>query len=312
MFGWLLAALLLGDPASAGKAKAAPAPAPKTAAPAAAAPTGQAVPGMPIRMDGRDQVDASVPAKYRDEALAAQVQGAMLQQEDVAVWLASNRLVKEGTKPPGTVTGWFAQSRDAKARNWKVSFTSMVGTKQVVYADVDVGLIAPPPKISFQAHPQGRELSADELVLVKARDEVSGRKNWLRCADDYNYSVSFRQGKKGRETVVRALPARHDQKLYLLGGFHEFVASDKGGRAKQFQQTNTCLELQLPKHGRGFYVTHLRSNTPTQFHVFISLSYGRPVYVKTDSRTWLVRNGLVSVVDKNSLKSVKTEKPAAH
>ena len=299
MVGWLLVALLLGDPAAAGKAQAAPAP--------PTPPTGQAVPGAPIRMDGRDQVDASVPAKYRDEVLAAQLQGAKLQQEDVAVWLASNALVKAGTKPPGTPTGWLALGKDDKACNWKVSFTALVGSKQVVYADVDVGLIAPPPKIGFEPHPQGRELTADEAILVRARDEISGRKNWLRCADDYNYSVSFRQGKKGRETVVRALPARHDQKLYLLGGFHEFVAADQGGRAKQFQQTNNCLELELPKNGRGFMVTHLRSNTPTQFHVFASLSYGRPVYVKIENRTWLVKDGMISVVDKNSLKSVKTQ-----
>jgi hypothetical protein len=311
MVGWLLVALLLGDPATAGKTKPAPAAAPAKAQAPAEAPTGQAVPGAPIRMDGRDQVDASVPQKYRDEVLAAQIQGAMLQQEDVAVWLASNALVKAGTKPPGAATGWFAVSKDDKARNWKVSFTAQSGAKQVVYADVDVGLIAPPPKINFQPHPQGRELSGDELILVKARDEVAGRKNWLRCADDYNYSVSFRQGKKGRETVVRALPARHEQKLYLLGGFHEFVASDKGGKMKQFQQTNTCLELELPKHGRGFVVSHLRSSTPTQFHVFASLSYGRPVYVKIENRTWLVKDGLVSVIDKNSLKSLKMEKPPA-
>jgi hypothetical protein len=54
-------------------------------------------------------------------------------------------------------------------------------------------------------------------------------------------------------------------------------------------------------------VTHLRSNTPTQFHVFASLSYGRPVYVKIENRTWLVKDGMISVVDKNSLKSVKTQ-----
>jgi hypothetical protein len=58
-------------------------------------------------------------------------------------------------------------------------------------------------------------------------------------------------------------------------------------------------------------VSHVRSKTPTLFHVFASLSYERPVYVKTDSRTWMVQNGRVTVVDKNSVKSIKTQEPGA-
>ena len=53
----------------------------------------------------------------------------------------------------------------------------------------------------------------------------------------------------------------------------------------------------------------MNSATPTLFHAFASLSYQRPVYVKTDSRTWKVDAGRVTVVDKTSLKSVKIEKP---
>jgi hypothetical protein len=182
----------------------------------------------------------------------------------------------------------------------------------VVYADVDVDLTKPPPKVQLTPQGKGRELSADERVLVRDRDIVSAGKDWLRCADDYNYSATLRTGKKGRETVIRALPARHDQKLYVLGGFHEFTTPEKGGKMKHFAQTNSCIELPLPKNGIGFMVSHLRSNTPTLFHVFASLSYERPVYVKTGSRTWLVDKGLVTVVDKKSVKSLKTEKPAAN
>jgi hypothetical protein len=228
------------------------------------------------------------------------------------VWVASNALVQSGLRAPGVATGWLAAAKDPLARTWKVSFTSKGGEHQVVYADVDVDLTRPPPKIQFAPQGKGRELSADERILVRDRDVVSSRKEWLRCADDYNYSASFRTGAKGRETVVRAMPARHDQELYLLGGFHEFTTPEQGGKMKHFQQTNTCLELPLPKHGVGFMVSHLRSKTPTLFHVFASLSYERPVYVKTGSRTWLVDRGRITVVDKSSVKSLKTEAPPAH
>jgi len=326
----LLACILLAGVGAAGAAPqsptpAKPAPAPAStpkpaAAPSAAtagrpqAPEGQALPGTPVDLQGRDQVDPSVPSKYRDEIASAQVEGAKLQQEDFAVWVASNALVQSGIRAPGKPTGWLAAPRDPLARTWTVSFTAKNDNKPIVYADVDVDLSKPPPKIQFRAAGAGRQPTADELLLIGARDAVSSAGDWLRCADGYNYSSSFRQGKKGRETVIRALPARHDQKLYLLGGFHEFTAPATSGKVKmkQFHQTNTCIELTLPPHGTGFVVSHLRSDTPTLFHVFANLSYERPVYVKISGRTWKVDGGRVTVLDKDSVKSLKTEKPPAN
>ena len=303
MNAWLLAIALLSGATAAPKAATPP-----------AAPQGQAMPGSPVDLQGRDQVDASVPAKYRDEVRSAQVEGAKLQQEDFAVWVASNYLVRSGIRAPGTATGWLATAKDPLARTWTVSFTAKNEDKPLVYADVDVDLSKPPAQVKFTPRGGGRAPTPDEAALIGARDAVSGAKDWLRCADEYNYSSSIRAGKKGRESVIRALPARRDHKLYLLGGFHEFTAPTKVGKAKmkQFHQTNSCIELPLPRHGIGFMVSHLRSDTPTLFHVFASLSYERPVYVKIGSRTWLVDAGRITVVDKPAVKSLKTEAPPSH
>jgi len=299
------------------QAASAPKPAPASAPAAKSeAPTGQALPGTPVDLAGRDQVDPSVPEKYRGEVRSAQLEGARLQQEDFAVWVASNTLVQSNLRAPGKATGWLATPKDPMARTWTVAFTAKSGEKAIVYADVDVDLTSPPPKVQFRPAGGGRAPTADEAALIRARDSVMAAKDWLHCADDYNFSSSMRDGKKGRETVIRALPARHDDKLYLLGGFHEFTApaTSNGKKIKmtQFHQTNTCLELKLPPHGNGFVVTHLRSKTPTLFHVFANLSYERPVYVKIASRTWKVDGGRITVLDKDSVKSLKTEPPPAN
>jgi hypothetical protein len=310
----LLAALL----SAAGAAAQEAAPAAQAAAPSAKPPAteGQALPGTPVSLEGRDQVDASVPQKYRAEVASAQLEGAKLQQEDFAVWVASNVLVESKLRAPGKATGWLATATDPLARTWTVSFTAKNQGKAIIYADVDVDLTKPPPKIGFRPAGAGRAPTADEAALIVARDTVAAAKDWLRCSDDYNFSSSIREGKKGKETVIRALPARHDQKLYLLGGFHEFSAPASTGkgkiRMKQFHQTNTCIEVKLPPKGNGFVVSHLRSDTPTQFHVFASLSYERPVYVKIGSRTWKVDGGRITVLDKDSVKSLKTEPPPAN
>jgi hypothetical protein len=299
----LVATLLLGLPVMAG-AQSAPAAKPDN--------VGQAQPGPPISMQGRETVDASVPEKLRAKIATAQVQGALLHQEDAAVWVASGALARAGiTVPTGaTATGWLAQPANPQAFIWKVSFTARQAQREFAYADIDVDLTAPPPKFRVLPHEKGRDLSADELVLAKARDAVDARADWLRCSNIYNYFADFADGAKGRDTVVRAVPARTDSKLYLFGGFHEFTAPAAGGKARHFEQTTDCLELPL-QSGAQFMVTSQLSKTPTLFHVFASLSYQKPVFVKTDGRTWKVDAGRVTVVDKKSLKTVKAQEPAA-
>ncbi len=221
--------------------------------------------------------------------------------------------MRSGLKAPtgATPTGWLASPVNAQALLWKVVFTAKQGSRHFSFADIDVDLTSPPPKFRVDGHAAGRDLAGDELALSKAIDAIDSRSDWLRCASTYNYSARFVSGGKGREIRVRAIPARNDAKQYLLGGFHEYTMPEKGGKSRHFEQTTTCLELPLPKNGVGFMVSHLRSNTPTMFHVFASLSYERPVYVKTDSRTWMVQEGRVTVVDKKSVKSIKTQEPGA-
>jgi hypothetical protein len=326
MHAWLLAALLAVVPVASGAASASAAkpakpaatptppattPAPATKPADSPAAKGQVQPGPPVSMQGRDTVDPSVPDKYKARVATAQVQGALLQQEDAAVWVASNAIAHAGIRAPAgaTPTGWLAKPANAQALLWKVAFTAKQGARQFAFVDVDVDFGSPPAKFRLDRHEKGRDLTPDELALAKARDDVDARSGWLRCASEYNYSARFVDGPKGRDIVVRAVPARHDASRYLLGGFQEFTMPAAGGKAKPFEQTNTCLELPLPKNGVGFMVSSNNSVTPTLFHVFASLSYQRPVYVKTDSRTWKVDAGRVTVVDKKSLKSVKIQDP---
>jgi len=58
----------------------------------------------------------------------------------------------------------------------------------------------------------------------------------------------------------------------------------------------------------AFVVSHLTSETPTQFHVFMSLSYGKPIHVTT------VDNKLLWVVDGGKIRisaSKETDSPKA-
>ncbi|WP_444945474.1 hypothetical protein ACJJIP_15045 [Microbulbifer sp. VTAC004] len=59
--------------------------------------------------------------------------------------------------------------------------------------------------------------------------------------------------------------------------------------------TKTCLLV----HAEGDSIpfsTHFISNVPTEFHVFLSLHHGKPIYVSTSTGLWSVEAGKASLV----------------
>jgi hypothetical protein len=129
-----------------------------------------------------------------------------------------------------------------------------------VYADVEVDLSAAAAESEVLARTPGAgAFPPTNWRWSSARDAVGQRTAvaaLLRRLQLRDLRARRQEGPRDRHP---RLPARHDGKLYLLGGFHEFVTPIKGGKSKHFQQTNTCLELPLPKNGLGFMVSHVRS-----------------------------------------------------
>lgn len=59
--------------------------------------------------------------------------------------------------------------------------------------------------------------------------------------------------------------------------------------------TKTCLLV--PSEGDSIpFATHLISNVPTEFHVFLSLYHEEPIYVSTSIGLWSVEAGKVTQV----------------
>lgn len=263
--------------------------------------------GVPISA-GSD-VDASVPAEHTQEVRLAQSLGYLLQQEDRAAWVSTDELVAKGAAaahPKGT--GWLASQRDADGTQWLVSYTEPGEKGQVAFADALVTLSTEPPTVQLQLNEPGRELNDYDRFLVQYRDMVLKSDKWLRCARNYNHSVSIEIVDGKKQFVVKLLPGRTDDKVFPLGGFHEFrfFPFEEGRKSEHFSQTKSCPSADIgDDKPEAFIVSHLTSATPTQFHVFMSLSYGKPLYVQTmeNGLNWVIENGHVRVVEDH-------EKPA--
>lgn len=259
--------------------------------------------GKPVTL--RSPVDASVPAKYRLVVERAQVEGRLLQQEDRAAWVASDALVaKSVLSAHPNATGWLATQQDADGDHWLVSFTETGpnGAKhQDAFADVGVALSGDSPgafDTRVQINDPPRPLGDYERFFAQYRDMLLKADNWLRCSKQYNYSVSLFIEDGEKYAVVKLLPARMG-KEYPLGGFHEFRFPMLGeGGHRKFSQTNTCVTVDPEgKEPSSLMVSHLTSETPTQFHVFMSLSYDKPIYVSTveNNLLWVVEKGLMRI-----------------
>ena len=68
--------------------------------------------------------------------------------------------------------------------------------------------------------------------------------------------------------------------------------------ARVTPSTNSCFAAKEQPGAVGFFITHLLSKTPTEFHVYESLLHGMTIYVITSKEMkWKVDEGTISLFD---------------
>jgi hypothetical protein len=255
-------------------------------------------------------MDVSIPERYRQKVMRAQAYGKLLYRQDLAAWVSSDAIVSRGLtkKYADAATGWIAEGQDVGGNLWNVAYTERRDSKSYAFADVIVDLGHGHPQIEVHENQPARALSQREEAVQALRIETL-QGQWLRCAPRYNYATSFRVEDHQEWIVVDLLPSRAHENEYPLGGFHEFSYSlSKDTPARHFSQTKSCLsgnaDAVTPDGSKlnGFIVSHLTSDTPTQFLVFLSLSYHKPLYVLTvgNHLFWSVDNGKIRMIEDTS------------
>ena len=248
------------------------------------------------------ELDGSIPEKFRLAVGLAQIYGRVLNQEDRAAWVASDLAVERKVFPEHPkANGWIAGQVDFSEDLWQVSFTEKTDDRQLSFFDVQVDLSGPKPTMLGRESKPARRLNDVEHFLAEYRDMLLRSDKWLRCSERYNYSLGLEIENGKKVFVVKLLPARSNAKLFPLGGFHEFRFKPEGER-KEFNQTKTCVNVDTSEQEPvAFVISHLTSETPTQFHVFMSLSYGKPIYVATTQNdlSWVVDAGTIKLLEKH-------------
>lgn len=249
------------------------------------------------------------PAATEEASLReSERRGVELYRADRTAWLTTDLMQDQGLvrrngklarRIDGKPRGWITAPTEA-ADVWRVAYLSEVKKNVVAFADGTVDFSAT-PLASLRENSPARALDAAESTQLRFRNDAMERE-WLACASPYN--VAGLPEADGGWTIYLLTPQQKDG-VYPLGGFHRFRYDAEGNLLEQYAHTRSCLSQDMNNApGKAVFaamVSHLTSELPNEFHVFMSLSYGMPVYVVTpDGRLWKVENGKIEPVDKDS------------
>tara|TARA_R110002020_G_scaffold21373_43_gene72478 strand:+ start:2082 stop:2921 length:840 start_codon:yes stop_codon:yes gene_type:complete len=234
----------------------------------------------------------------------AERRGALLYRADRTAWLTTDQLQEQGLvnrkgKPtrrlPGKPLGWITQPSD-NPDIWHVAYLSNVDGTPLSIADGTVDFSAE-PMASLRANKPPRPLHPVEAQQLMLRADALSRK-FLACSRSYNTATLPEADGSLR---VYLLPPQVREGVFPMGGFHWFQYDKDAKLTGQYAHTRSCIEQdtrQAPGTAvNAAMVSHITSERPNEFHVFMNLSYGLPIYVATsDGKLWKVEQGEISFV----------------
>lgn len=231
-----------------------------------------------------------------DPALEAMERlGLDIYRADRAAWLTTDELKAKRLlrKLPGKPGGWVTTPPDDANPTWRVAYVVRVDGEPLSFADGVVDFSSAKPSVTVARNEPLRPLEPLEAALLAARDDAVGRE-WMVCGRDPYNSVVLADGDGIR---VYLMPPQRSAREFPMGGFHRFRYDADGKLLEQYAHTRSCIvqsEAGLPRGStlEGLVITHITSPTPNEMHVFMNLSYRKPVYVGTeDRRFWKVDEG---------------------
>jgi len=106
----------------------------------------------------------------------------------------------------------------------------------------------------------------------------------------------------GGPVTVYVMTPRTDMNSLPLGGHYSVEVSQSGAIGSVRRFTKACAELPVlgdqRKRAKVLMITHLLDPTPTEIHVFSSVTGKIPIYVATtNDRIWAVESSRIRLID---------------
>src|SRR5262245_31391265 len=150
------------------------------------------------------------------------------------------------------------------------------------------------------------DLTPLELRMIAAKEKALTAfqaANVGLCANANTNMTAIPPETPDGPVIVYLMTPQTDLKSFPLGGHYSVEVSRDGSVGPVRRFTNTCIDMKkdsVPKGAKpvAFTITHLLDPTPTEIHIFTSLSSKMPIYVGTkNGRIWAVEGSQVRTID---------------
>jgi len=240
------------------------------------------------------------------EAIAieqASRRGALIYAYDQAAWHATDDMRTKITDPASVLGGWIVDGPPE--------------APELIFFDKDED----DPKAVYLARFRDNQLVSSQLLgpkddralndlrkrmikaLATAKSTFAASRKPL-CSNQPFNSVVLPPEKPDGPILVYLLTPQTSLQSVPFGGHHLVTVANDGKAGTMRDFTKTCIEMPLrDDDGRkpaGLVITHLLDPTPTEIHVFTSLTTRMPIFVSTtqNDKLWSVEGTRIRPVDR--------------
>lgn len=252
------------------------------------------------------RIACEIPEKHQYDVSMAEFYGTALRRHDIAAWLTTDELlkIKAFENVPGRGVGWVTAENDDSIR---VLYLHQVDDRYGIAGEATLryepwGVVN---ARGIADIPEKERAPTDAMLRMLRARTLATRQGLLNCNPNRPFNtVVLPVSEDGRDYMLTFLISAWDDKTVPLGGFHMLRIGDDGTDViTTYSQTSGCGNLtpEQLQAKKTLAVAHDSSAAPTPFHVFLSLQYRKPLYVKTTQNglIWKVSGATVSLAADN-------------
>ena len=245
---------------------------------------------------------AQLPA---DAARLRQIEerGRLLYEVDRAAWVTTDDMMEKlGGRRDVPIRGWVVERDGVTPRAYVVTYFGDGASGPVVWyvGRVRDNAVTTGELLPAQSRPA---LTSLQLRLMKAVETARRIKKYRPCTPARFNVAAIPPTADADPIDVYLLSAQTETDLYPFGGHYLLQVGGNGKIVSRRKFTNSCVNIRKGEGAReneevaALTITHLLDPTPTEIHVFLSLSARVPVYVGTAKQIWEVAGDHIERVD---------------
>lgn len=225
--------------------------------------------------------------------------GLLLSQQDWAAAVATDAIISLGADLSVSNKNLKAFIVENKEQSWLFSYIGKRGFTLGIYYQIEIDMNGPIDK-TYKYFKKPQKLTSQQKLIFNAT-QLAKKQNFKRCTSTYNNVALPHIAEDGKiDFYIYLLAATNNPDLNVGGGHHRFLIDPTKNKViEHYSHSNDCLLSATDKGATSLVFTHMTSNVPNEFHIYMSYLYKIPVYVLTMNNgiIWKVYNGEINAIE---------------